>query len=67
MELLRHHQATGAIEVDDLEVTAGHFLSMVEHLPARLADFGIFRSEDEEERHLHHAVDLFLRGILRRG
>jgi TetR/AcrR family transcriptional regulator, mexJK operon transcriptional repressor len=66
-ELLRQHQEAGTIEVDDLEVTAGHFLAMIELLPARLADFGIYRSPAEEERQLQHAVKLVLRGILRRG
>lgn len=63
MDLLRRHQESGSIEVDDLELTAGHFIAMIEHLPARLADCGIYRSVDEEERHLQHAVDLFLRGV----
>ena len=64
MDLLRHHQEAGTIEVQDLELTAGHFIAMVEHLPARLADCGIYRSAEEEERHLQNAVDLFLRGVL---
>ncbi|MGE2815799.1 TetR/AcrR family transcriptional regulator [Mycobacterium heidelbergense] len=63
MDLLRRHQENGSIDVDDLELTAGHFIAMIEHLPARLADCGIYRSADEEERHLQHAVDLFLRGV----
>jgi AcrR family transcriptional regulator len=67
MDLLRHHQNAGAIEVDDLELAAGHFIAMIEHLPARLADSGIYRSPEEEERHLQHAVDLFLRGALARN
>ncbi|MEE6136981.1 TetR/AcrR family transcriptional regulator [Mycobacterium sp. 050128] len=66
MNLLRHYQDAGTIEIDDLELTAGHFIAAVEHLPGRLADSGIYRSPEEEERHLQHAVDLFLRGILRR-
>jgi AcrR family transcriptional regulator len=66
MELLRRHHEAGTIEVDDPELTAGHFIAVVEHLPARLADSGIYRSPEEEERHLQHAVDLFLRGVLRR-
>lgn len=65
MDLLRRHQDAGTIDVDDLELTAGHFIAMVEHLPARLAGCGIYRSAEEEERHLQHAVNLFLRGILR--
>jgi hypothetical protein len=67
MDLLRRHHEAGTIEVEDLEVTAGQFIAMIEHLPARLADFGIYRSAEEEERHLQHAVDLFLRGVLRRN
>ncbi len=67
MDLLRRHQDAGAIEVDDLELAAGQFIAMIEHLPVRLADCGIYRSAEEEERHLQHAVNLFLRGALRRG
>ncbi|HUO37412.1 MAG TPA: TetR/AcrR family transcriptional regulator [Mycobacterium sp.] len=66
MDLLRCHQEAGNIQVDDIEVAAGHFLAMIELAPARLADFGIFRTDEEEERHLQHAVNLFLRGILPR-
>ena len=66
MGLLRRHQAAGDIEVDDIELAAEHFLALVEALPARLADFGVFRSRRQEERHLKHAVNLFLRGILPR-
>jgi len=52
--------------VDDIELAAEHFLALVEALPARLADFGVFRSRRQEERHLKHAVNLFLHGILPR-
>jgi len=66
MELLRRHQEAGTIQVDDFEVSAGQFLAMIELLPQRLADFGIYRTKQEVERHLHHAVNLFLRGVLKR-
>jgi TetR/AcrR family transcriptional regulator, mexJK operon transcriptional repressor len=66
MDLLARHQEGGAIEVDDVELAAGHFIAMIEYLPVRLAECGIYRSAEEEERHLQHAVTLFLRGILRR-
>jgi TetR/AcrR family transcriptional regulator, mexJK operon transcriptional repressor len=66
MELLRRHQATGDIDVDDVELAAEHFLALVEVLPARLADFGVYRSRRQEQRHLKHAVHLFLRGVLPR-
>ena len=66
MDLLRRHAVSGAIDVDDIELAAEHFLAMVEVLPARLADFGLYRSRKEERRRLLHAVDLFLRGVLSR-
>jgi len=65
MDLLRHHREAEVIDVDDLELTAGHFIAMVEHLPTRLAECGIYRTPEEEERHLRHAVRLFVRGIIR--
>ncbi|MDT5093895.1 MAG: hypothetical protein QOH60_3258 [Mycobacterium sp.] len=64
VEPLRRHQQARAITVDDIDLAAEHFLAMVEVLPARLADFGVFRSNEEQERHLEHAVNLFLRGVL---
>jgi hypothetical protein len=66
MDLLARHVDAGTIEVNDIELTAEHFLAMVEVLPARLADFGIYRSRKEEQRRLLHAVDLFLQGVLAR-
>ncbi|WP_319436751.1 TetR/AcrR family transcriptional regulator [Mycobacterium sp. RTGN5] len=66
MDLLSRHVEAGAIDVDDIELTAEHFLAMVEVLPARLADFGLYRTRKEEQRRLLHAVDLFLRGVLTR-
>lgn len=66
MDLLRHHQDQGAIEVDDIELAAEHFLALVEALPARLAEFGVYRSRRQETRHLQGAVKLFLNGILPR-
>jgi hypothetical protein len=65
-ELLRSHQAKGNIAVDDLELAAEHFLAMVEALPGRFAEYGIYRTKDQNERHLQHAVNLFLRGALPR-
>ncbi len=65
-ELLRRHQELGTIEVDDLELAAEHFLAMVEAVPARMADFGVYRSKKQQERHLQYAVRLFLRGVIPR-
>lgn len=66
MDLLRHHQEAGTIAVDDIEIAAEHFLAIVETLPARLADFGVFRSKRQAERHLKLAINLFLNGIVPR-
>ncbi|MCV7176906.1 TetR/AcrR family transcriptional regulator [Mycolicibacterium sphagni] len=66
MDLLAGHAEAGTIEIDDIELAAEHFLALVEVLPARLADFGLYRSRKEEQRRLMHAVDLFLRGVLAR-
>lgn len=65
-DLLHHHEELGTIDVGgDLELAAEHFLAMVEAVPARMADFGVYRSKKQEERHLRYAVRLFLRGITR--
>lgn len=63
MDLLERHLAEGLIEVDDLELTAENFLAMVELIPARLAEFGVYRSRRQQNRHLEHAINLFMRGI----
>lgn len=66
MDLLRRHVDAGAVAIDDVELAAEHFLAMVEGFPARLADFGIYRTSADERRHLIAAVDLFLRGVVPR-
>jgi len=66
IDLLRRHADAGELVVDDVELAAEQFLAMVSVMPARLADFRVFRSRRDEERHLQHAVQLFLRGILPR-
>jgi TetR/AcrR family transcriptional regulator, mexJK operon transcriptional repressor len=63
MELLRRHRAAGTIEVEDIELWSEHFLTLVQALPARLADFGVFRSKRQEDRHLQSAVELFMRAL----
>jgi hypothetical protein len=65
-DLLRRYEERGVIKVDDLELAAEHFLAMVEAVPARMADFGVFRSKKQQERHLQFAVRLFLRGVMPR-
>ena len=65
-EVLRRYDERGDIKVDDLELAAEHFLAMVEAVPARMADFGVFRSKKQQERHLQYAVKLFLQGVVPR-
>jgi TetR/AcrR family transcriptional regulator, mexJK operon transcriptional repressor len=63
-DLLRRHAELGNIDVDgDPELASEHFLAMVEAVPARMADFGVFRSKAQQERHLRYAVRLFMRGV----
>ena len=66
MKVLRRYDQRGDIKVDDLELAAETFLAMVEAVPARMADFGVFRSKKQQERHLRYAVELFLRGVMPR-
>jgi len=51
------------IETDEIELAGEHFLALVEALPHRLAEFGVFRTGDQAERHLQYAIKLFLRAI----
>jgi TetR/AcrR family transcriptional regulator, mexJK operon transcriptional repressor len=64
-DVLQRHLDAGDIDIDDgeLELAAEHFLAMVEALPARLAEFGIFRNTKQSERHLQYAVKIFLRAL----
>jgi AcrR family transcriptional regulator len=65
MDLLRRHEAAGAIVVEDLELAAEQFLAMVSMMPARLAAVGVRRPPEVEERHIQHAVRLFVRALSR--
>lgn len=66
MDVLRRHAEQGTVAVDDPEIAAEQFLAMVAAVPARLAAFGVTRPPEVEERHLRHAVSLFLHGVLAR-
>lgn len=63
VQVLQRGEAMGVVKIDDIEVAAEHFLAMVELMPGRLADFGIYRSKRQEDRHLKQAVALFMRGV----
>jgi TetR/AcrR family transcriptional repressor of mexJK operon len=64
--LLEHHAQLGHVVVPDPELAAEHFLAMVSGFPTILASFGLRRDPEDEERHIQHAVTLFLLGILPR-
>ncbi len=66
MDLLGRHAAAGTVTIADVELAAEQFIAMVAVMPSLLATFGVFRSAEAEERHLRHAVDLFLNGVLAR-
>lgn len=66
-ELLRRHKVKGNVDIDDVELAAEHFLALIEAVPARLADFGIFRSKSQQDRHLRDGVRLFLLGAAPRA
>src|ERR1700712_782220 len=61
--VLHRHRDADRLVIDDIELTAEQFLAMVAVMPSRLADFGIVRSSEVEDRHLEHAVALFLRAV----
>src|SRR5437868_2848603 len=65
MDLLRRHRDAGDIDIDadEIELAAEHFLALVEALPSRLAEFGVFRSTKQAERHLQYAIQLLLRAV----
>ncbi|WP_083749859.1 TetR/AcrR family transcriptional regulator [Frankia sp. CcI49] len=66
MSLLRRHIERGTIVVDDVEIAAEQFIALVSMSPAWLATFGVTRDPEVSERHLRHAVALFLNGVRRR-
>jgi len=67
VELLASHAESGEIVADNPEVAADLFLAMVAGSPTIWADFGLFRSPEELDRHITNAVDLFLSGVLPRA
>jgi TetR/AcrR family transcriptional regulator, mexJK operon transcriptional repressor len=66
VKLLAIHADAGEIVAGDFEVAADLFLAMVAGSPTMWADLGLFRSTEELDLHIEHAVDLFLSGMLPR-
>jgi len=65
-DLFVRYTREGAIEVADPRRAATAFLSLAAGGPARIIVSGNTLDEVEIEKHIHFAVDLFLRGVKRR-
>ncbi len=63
IKLLSRNQELGAVEVADLNTAAEQFLAVVASHPARLAAFGMGRSEQAQHHYQEAAVDLFIDGV----
>jgi hypothetical protein len=61
--LLRTHRKSGEIAVEDIDIAAEHFVSMVGQSTLWLAALGLARTAELEERYSKQAVDLFLRAV----
>jgi AcrR family transcriptional regulator len=66
VELLERHVESGDVTLTDPDLAAELFLAWVSAFPMMLAAFGVRWSTRERERHLKHAVTLFLSGVLPR-
>lgn len=61
--ILSRHLEHGGVVVDDLELVAELFISLIIGLPTRLAAFGTFRDPEFEQKRIRKAVRIFLQGI----
>ncbi len=62
MDLLRWQEQAPEIAADDIEIAAEQFLAVVSMMPAGLASVGVDRPPEVGEKHIQHAVTLFIRG-----
>jgi TetR/AcrR family transcriptional repressor of mexJK operon len=61
--LLQKYAAGGEIRVEDSELAADLFLSLVHGGSGRLSDYGVAIDPEVQERRRHAAVELFLNGV----
>jgi TetR/AcrR family transcriptional regulator, mexJK operon transcriptional repressor len=66
-DVLATHAELDGVESDDLQRASDLFVAMVAGGSTILADFGVYRTSDDEARHIDAAVALFLNGVLPRG
>jgi hypothetical protein len=55
------------VATEDLQGASDLFVAMVAGGSTLLADFGVYRTPEQEARHIDAAVTLFLNGVLPRG
>jgi AcrR family transcriptional regulator len=64
VDVLKRHVAAGTIAVPDADLAAELFLGMIAATPARLASFGVVRSQKVQRRHTEMAVRIFVDGLV---
>lgn len=66
-DVLAAHSELGDVATEDLQAASDLFVAMVAGGSTLLADFGVYRTSEQEARHIDAAVALFLHGVLPRG
>ena len=66
-DVLAVHPELGDVATEDLQAASDLFVAMVAGGSTLLADFGVYRTPEQEARHIDAAVALFLNGVLPRG
>ena len=66
-DVLGVHPELGDVATEDLQDASDLFVAMVAGGSTLLADFGVYRTPEQEARHIDAAVALFLNGVLPRG
>jgi TetR/AcrR family transcriptional regulator, mexJK operon transcriptional repressor len=66
-DVLAAHPELGDVATEDLQDASDLFVAMVAGGSTLLADFGVYRTPEQEARHIDAAVTLYLNGVLPRG
>jgi AcrR family transcriptional regulator len=66
-DVLAVHAELGDVATEDLQGASDLFVAMVAGGSTLLADFGVYRTSEQEARHIDAAVALFLHGVLPRA
>jgi TetR/AcrR family transcriptional repressor of mexJK operon len=65
-DVLAAHAELGDVATEDLQAASDLFVAMVAGGSTLLADFGVYRTPEQEARHIDASVALFLHGVLPR-